>query len=150
MPYQLLADVVLVLHFGVVVFIVAGLLAVFVGKVRGWRWVAAPGFRWMHLAAIAVVVVQAWLGRVCPLTTLESWLRTRAGETSYTGGFVEQWVGRVLFYDAPPWLFTLAYTAFGALVLAAWRSVPPRRARRVDRGRRPMARHCGPRSRERK
>jgi polyferredoxin len=132
MPYQLLADAVLVLHFGIVVFIVAGLVLVLAGNLRGWAWVNAWWFRLAHLAAIGVVVAQAWLGQVCPLTTLESWLRVEAGASSptYAGSFVEHWVQRVLFYEAPTWAFTLAYSLFALLVAATWWHYPPRRNRR--------------------
>lgn len=131
LPYQLLADVVLVLHFAIVAFVVGGLLLVVVGNVRRWRWVNNLWFRLAHLAAIGVVVAQAWLGQACPLTTLESWLRVQAGSPSYSKSFVEHWVQRILFYDAPFWVFALAYTVFALLVIAAWWYFPPRTARRA-------------------
>lgn len=127
MIYRLLADAVLLLHLAVVVFIVAGLAAIVLGNRRGWHWVNGWTFRLAHLIAIGVVVAQAWLGRVCPLTTLEAWLRARGGQATYGGSFVEHWVQRLLFYAAPSWVFTLAYTLFGLLVLAAWWLYPPRR-----------------------
>ena len=126
---RLLADTVLVLHFGVVVFVVAGLALVIVGNQWNWPWVNARWFRLMHLVAIGIIVAQAWAGRVCPLTTLESSLRTRAGATQYSGSFVEHWVERILYYDAPAWVFALAYTCFGMLVAAAWWRYPPRARR---------------------
>jgi hypothetical protein len=126
-PYQLLADVVLLLHFAVVMFIVGGLVAVFVGNLCRWAWANSFGFRIAHLAAIGVVVMQAWLGRLCPLTDLEVWLRERAGEATYTKSFIEYWVQRVLYFEAPFWVFTLSYTVFGLLVVAAWFYFPPQR-----------------------
>ena len=131
-PYQVLADAVLVVHFAVVAFVVGGLPLIIVGNRRGWRWVNRLSFRLVHLAAIAFVAAQAWLGRVCPLTTLESWLRAKSGSASYRASFVEHWVQRVLFYDAPHWAFTLTYTAFGLLVALVWWYFPPRRAREAD------------------
>ncbi len=125
--YQFLADAVLLLHFGDVVFVVGGLAAVVGGNLAGWRWVNRWPFRVVHLLAIGVVVAQAWLGQVCPLTTLESWLRVQAGTPAYRTGFVAHWVERLLFHEAPPWVFTLAYTVFGVLVLASWWYFPPRR-----------------------
>ena len=130
LPYQLLADAVLILHFGIVLFVVAGLVLVVAGNVRAWPWVNSLWFRLAHIAAIGVVVAQAWLGQVCPLTTLESWLRVQAGSPSYSQSFIEHWVQRILFYDAPFWVFTLVYTAFGLLVVAAWWYFPPRYGRR--------------------
>ena len=130
-PYRLLADAVLMLHLAVVAFVLGGLLLVLAGKLRGWRWVQGWGFRLAHLAAIAVVVAQAWLGLVCPLTTLEMWLRAQTGASVYGGGFIEHWLQRLLYHDLPPWVFVLAYSLFGLLVLAAWVYVPPRTGKRA-------------------
>ena len=69
--FRRIADAVLVLHVGIAAFIVGGLLLVVVGNLRGWRWVNRRGFRISHLAAIAIVVAEAWFGAACPLTTLE-------------------------------------------------------------------------------
>jgi len=123
---QALADAVLLVHLAVVLFVVGGLVAVFVGNGLGWRWVNTRRFRCLHLLAIGVVVVQAWLGATCPLTSLESWLRLRSGQPGYASGFIQHWVHRVLFYEAPPWVFTALYTGFGALVGVAWWRFPPR------------------------
>lgn len=127
--YRMLADAVLALHFGFVAFVVAGLLLILLGGARGWRWVHDPYFRIAHIAAIAIVVAQAWLGVLCPLTTLEMWLRGRAGDASYAGSFIAHWIERLLYYDAPAWVFTVAYTAFAFAVVTAWFAVPPRRQR---------------------
>lgn len=122
-----LADVVLVLHFAVVAFVVGGLPAIWAGRWRHWRWTEHPAFRLAHLLAIGYVAAQQWLGAACPLTTLEAWLRVQGGQVAATGGFVQQWLHRLLFYEAPPWVFTVAYTAFAAAVAATWWWLPPRR-----------------------
>lgn len=131
--WQLLADAVLSLHVAVVVFVVGGLLVIVGGNLAGWRWINALWFRVAHLAAIAIVAAEAWFGAVCPLTTLEMWLRARARATTYSGSFVEHWLQRLLYYDAPPWVFALAYSLFGLAVVAAWWWFPPRSGRRVSR-----------------
>ena len=124
--YQLLADAVLLLHFGVVLFVIGGLVLIVAGNMLSWPWVNSLWFRLAHVLAIGVVVAQAWLGKVCPLTVLESWLRVQAGSPSYSKSFVEHWVQRLLFYEVPFWVFTLAYSVFGLLVLASWWYFPPR------------------------
>ena len=128
MGWRVLADAVLLLHFAIVVFVVGGLVAIVVGNLRGWRTVNRAWFRVAHLCAIGFVVIQAWLGQVCPLTTLESWLRLRGGQAVYDGGFIEHWVHAAMFFRAPDWVFVAAYTAFGALVAWAWWRWPPRRS----------------------
>jgi len=124
---QALADAVLLLHVALVLFVIGGLLVVIVGNLRGWRRANAPLWRWLHLAAIGTVVAEAWLGITCPLTTWEMVLRQQAGGGAYAGSFIQHWLQRLLYYDAPAWVFTLAYTAFGAAVLLSWWRWPPRR-----------------------
>ena len=130
LPYQFLADAVVTLHFGVVAFVVGGLVFIIVGNLWKWRWVNAFRFRITHLGAIGIVVAEAWLGATCPLTSLEMWLRAKAQETSYSGSFIEHWVQRVLYYEAPSWVFVLVYSLFGLLVAAAWFYFPPGSGRR--------------------
>lgn len=127
LPYQLLADAVLMLHFALVAFVVCGLVLIWVGNLRGWRWANAWWFRAAHIAAIGVVVAQAWLGADCPLTTLEMWLREKAGMDTYQESFIAHWVQRAIYYEAPQWVFTGIYTLFGLLVAATWWRYPPKR-----------------------
>jgi hypothetical protein len=124
--WRLLADAVLLLHAAVVLFVVVGLVLIVAGNLRGWRWVNSAWLRLAHAAAIGVVVAEAWFGIVCPLTTLEQWLRARAGDAGYGGGFIEHWVQRLIYYDLPGWVFVLGYSLFGLAVLAAWWRWPPR------------------------
>lgn len=126
MPYQLLADAVLLLHFGIVLFVVCGLPIILVGNKFGWSWVNSLWWRLAHLAAIGVVILQAWLGQYCALTEIESTLRQQAGQAGYESSFIEHWLQGVLFYQAPMWVFAIAYTSFGLLVAWAWWHFPPR------------------------
>ena len=124
--YRVAADAILVTHVLFVAFVISGLILIVVGHFRSWSWVHNPWFRLTHLAAIGVVVLQAWLGRVCPLTIWEMALRRRAGESGYEGSFVAHWLQRVLYYDLPWWVFVVCYTVFGLLVVASWVWVRPR------------------------
>lgn len=125
-----LADLLLIVHTLLVAFVILGLVATFVGYVRHWHWVRNVWFRLAHLLVIGVVVLQAWLGVLCPLTSWEMALRAKAGEAGYEGSFIQHWLQSILYYSAPDWVFILAYTVFGALVLASWFVVRPRRRER--------------------
>ena len=125
LPYQLLADAVLALHVAIVAFVIGGLLGIFVGNRLGWRWVNSLWFRLVHLGTVGIVIAEAWLGAVCPLTTFEMRLRAQAHAPTYSGSFIGHWLQRLLYYDAPPWVFVLAYSLFGLLVVASWLVYPP-------------------------
>ena len=116
----MLADAILLSHFAFVVFVVAGFLAILIGLLARWQWVHNRAFRITHLAAIGIVVLQAWFGQLCPLTIWENELRQAAGESVYAETFVEHWLHKLLFYQAEPWVFTAIYTAFGVLVVLVW------------------------------
>lgn len=124
--YRIAADAVVVFHSAYVAFVVLGLVLTLIGGLRRWHWVRNAWFRGVHLAMILVVVVEAWWGVTCPLTTLENSLRRRAGQSSYRGDFVAKWVHDILFFDAPPWVFTAVYTLFGLGVLWTFLAFPPR------------------------
>ena len=126
MPYQALADAVLLIHVALVIFVVLGLPAIIIGNHRKMAWANSLWWRSAHLLAIAVVVLQAWLGQYCGLTVLESWLRHQAGQAGYKAGFIEHWLQRLLYFEGPLWVFALAYTVFGALVAWAWWRYPPK------------------------
>jgi len=129
-----LADLVLVLHALFVGFVVVGFVLILLGLARGWAWVRRPGFRYAHLAAIGVVVLQAWFGLECPLTTLESALRARAGQAGYGESFIQDWLYRLLYYRADTWVFTLLYSVFGTAVALVWWFAPPvRRQPKINR-----------------
>ena len=124
---RLFADAILIIHVLFVAFVVLGLFAVYLGYFLNWRWVRNRAFRIIHLCAIGYVVVQAWLGVVCPLTTWEMALRAEAGANTYSGSFIQYWLHSLLYFALPEWVFVVVYTLFGSLVLASWFVVKPRR-----------------------
>jgi hypothetical protein len=124
--YSLLADTLLLTHVLFAAFVIVSLILIFVGKFLSWMWVRNPWFRVIHLLGISVVVLQSWFGVICPLTIWEMNLRSKAGEAIYEGSFVTHWLNELLYYQAPPWVFVVCYTAFGGLVLASWILVRPR------------------------
>ncbi|MDQ7745075.1 DUF2784 domain-containing protein [Hydrogenophaga pseudoflava] len=116
----LLADALLALHVGVVLFVVGLLPLVLAGGMFGWRWVRHRGLRLAHLGLMLFIAAQAWLGRLCPLTVWEQDLRRTAGHGAYGGSFIEHWLSRLLYWDLPWWVFVATYTGFAGLVVGAW------------------------------
>jgi len=122
----LLADVVLVLHFAIVVFIVGGLVLTWIGAGLGWGWVRNPVFRYLHLGAIVFVALEALLGYACPLTVWEDLLRGGVRTESFIGRLVR----RALYYDAPAWVFTALYVAWAIAAAVTLYLVPAKRKAR--------------------
>ena len=123
----LLADIVLVAHFGYAGFVVFGFVAVALGATLGWGWIRNRIFRYLHMAAIAFVGLEAVIGMACPLTEIEYALRSAAGAGAGEGTFIGRIVGGLLFYDLPLWVFNAAYVALTVLAVALLLLVPPRR-----------------------
>jgi len=123
--YLAAAEALLFTHVLFVVFVVIGLLLILVGGLFSWSWVRNPWFRMAHLIGIVVVVLQSWLGAICPLTIWEMKLRSKAGDVVYAGSFISHWLEELLYFQAPDWVFIVCYTTFGLLVLLSWFWVRP-------------------------
>ena len=122
----LFADLILLLHFAFVLFVVLGMAVIWLGYFCHWSFVRNFWFRLSHLLAMGIVVAESFMGVMCPLTVWEDQLRQQAGGNFiYQGSFIAYWLHRVMFYDASPMTFTVIYTLFfGAVLLSFWFVVP--------------------------
>ncbi len=76
---------------------------------------------------IGIVVAEAWCDVTCPLTIWEKNLRRLAGQESYQGDFIANFVHEALFFEQlPTGVFAAIYTLFGLAVLATFILAPPR------------------------
>lgn len=107
MSYGALADIVVVVHFAFVVFVV-------VGGLIALRW---PKVWWAHAPAVAWSALIVTFSITCPLTPLERELRARAGEGRYEESFIERYVEGVLY---PGDMLREAQALGALLVIASW------------------------------
>ncbi|MGH9247428.1 MAG: DUF2784 domain-containing protein [Acidimicrobiales bacterium] len=105
MVFDVLADVVMVVHLAFILFVA-------VGALLAWHW---PRLVWLHLPAVAWGVGIIAIGYECPLTPLEKWLRRRAGGEGYEGGFVDRYVEDVIY----PEEFAPLLRALAAVMIVA-------------------------------
>jgi hypothetical protein len=124
-----LAQAILAVHLVVIAFNLFGLVATPLGAWRGWRFVRVRWWRALHVASFAVVALQAAFGRACLLTIWQD--RLQGGAPSQP--MIMGWVNRVIYWPLPMWVFTAAYLALFAYVLALWKLVPPDRPSRALR-----------------
>lgn len=125
MSVATLADVIVGIHVVYVGFVVLAVPLILLGWWRGWRWVHNWWFRHLHLLMIGIVVLESLLAIDCPLTIWEQSLRQAGAQVGYEGSFIGHWLHELLFFDFPPWVFTIIYTLFGATVLLLYVAVPP-------------------------
>jgi hypothetical protein len=104
MLYCTLADLVLIAHFGFVVFSVLGGFLVL-----KWHRVT-----WIHIPVALWAVVVEFTGWICPLTPLEHWLRLKSGAAIQELGFVERYLVPLLY---PTALTRHFQVVLGAVVL---------------------------------
>ncbi|GHT11255.1 hypothetical protein FACS1894170_04570 [Planctomycetales bacterium] len=125
--YSFLADLIVVVHFGYVSFVVLGLLVVLIGGGFGWQFVRNFWFRILHLAMILIVVAESLLGIICPLTVWEYNLRVAAGQQDVSDvSFIARTIHNLMFFDVSMTFLTCCYCLFGLAVIASWWFVPPR------------------------
>lgn len=105
MIHRLLADAVLVLHLGFILFVVLG----------GFLVLRRPRLAWLHAPVFLWGAAIEFGGWICPLTPLEKWLRELGGEGAYAGGFVEHYVTALIY---PEGLTRNIQLLIGAGVLA--------------------------------
>ena len=124
--YGFLADLMVAIHVAYVGYVVVGLVLIVVGWILGWSWVRNFWFRVSHLIMMLVVVFEEIMGIRCPLSVWEESFRLQAGQPITGETFMGRILHAVIFYDAPPIVFTVGYFAFGALVLATFLFCLPR------------------------
>jgi hypothetical protein len=103
--HRLLADAVLVLHLGFILFVVLG----------GFLVLRRPRLAWLHVPVFLWGATIEFGGWICPLTPLEQWLRMRGGESAYAGGFIEHYLTALIY---PEGLTRHIQLLIGAVVLA--------------------------------
>jgi hypothetical protein len=118
-----LAEAVLAVHLLVIAFNLFGLVAIPLGAWLGWRWVRVRWWRWLHLASMAMVAVQALAGQACFLTI---WQARLTGSNGAPEPLVTGLVNRLIFWPLPLWAFAAFYVLLLAYVLALMKLVPPR------------------------
>lgn len=117
------ADLVLIVHFLYVLFVAGSLPVIWIGAWLKLRFVTNPWFRFLHLAAILLVVIESLLGIACSLTVWENNLRQIETDVS----FIQHWLHRIIFYDVPESALTGVYAVFALLVAMTFKWVPPAR-----------------------
>lgn len=129
MFYRILGDILMVIHFAWIIFMLYG----FVLTIRGFwtrsfwdRWV----FRTVHLGGILFVASMPLLDRLCPLTEWEYQLRRQVNpDAEYTGSFIIDWLERLIYPDVPIEVVLVPTFVIAGFVLVMYVVRPPEKVR---------------------
>ena len=114
MVARVLAELVMVVHFAVLVFLV-------VGGFLAWRW---PRVLYFHLAMATWGLLIVLFPLACPLTWLENEFRAAAGQPRLVNGFIDTYIDGVLYPDSAA---RLVQVLVALVVLVSWTGLYLRR-----------------------
>ena len=117
----MIADVVLLIHFGLAAFITVGFFIIPLGYRLGWTWIKKRNLRLLHLFLMGVITTETIVGLRCPLTVLENMFR----HVDYSMSFMSYWGAEILYWALPSQVFVLLYSLCFGWVLILWKICPP-------------------------
>ena len=119
--FYLISDIVLILHFFIVIFITLGFFLVPVGYKLNWEWLRNIKLRSLHLGLICLVALETFLGVRCPLTIIE----IKLNSLNYSQTFIGYWISRVVYWDLPTLFFIALYAICASWTILMWKIFPP-------------------------
>ncbi len=109
MLYKITADVVILIHFLWIGFVILGFPVALYFNSAKWRLI--------HLAAVILMILMQVTRTICPLTYLEAWLKSgEAAKAVYPGAFIIEWVERLIYVEDMT-LEKIMYATMAYLVL---------------------------------
>ena len=120
--FYLISDIVLILHFCIVIFITLGFVLVPVGYTLNWEWLRNIKIRSLHLGLICLVALETFLGVNCPLTIIE----IKLNNLNYSKTFIAYWISRVVYWDLPTQFFIVLYSLCVLWAILMWTIFPPK------------------------
>ena len=105
MLYKILADIVVLIHFLWILFLIFGAVAGIRNKT----------IKIIHISGLVFAFVIQIFGWYCPLTDLEVWLRSKHDASlAYAGSFIIHYVEGLIYIEISPWLiFALTLLLMG-------------------------------------
>ena len=118
----MLADIVLILHFFIVIFITVGFFLIPLGYYYNWNWIKSLKLRLFHCGLMFLVTFETLVGITCPLTSIENNLRGMSNSKS----FISFWIEKIIYWDFPTKFFIFLYFIFLGWTLLMWKIYPPK------------------------
>ena len=120
---SLMSDIVLILHFCIVIFITSIFFLVPVGYKFKWKLSSNIKLRALHLGLICLVTVETLLGITCPLTLIE----INLNNFNYSQSFVAFWISKIVYWNLPTLFFIILYSLCFLWTILMWKIFPPKK-----------------------
>ena len=117
----LIADIVLLFHFFIVVFVTSGFVLIPIGYNFDWLWIKNKKLRLLHFGMMIFITFETLLGIACPLTILENNLRG----VEKNQLFISMWISEIIYWDFPSNFFIILYFIFLGWTFLIWMKYPP-------------------------
>ena len=129
MTQENFADLVLIFHFGIVIFIISLFVIIPVGYKLDWKWPRNRKIRSTHFVLISLVTTETVFGLTCPLTLIEHNLR----DIFISNSFVSIWLQKFLYWNFPKEFFLISYILCLMWTIFMWNRFPPSNKKNVTR-----------------
>lgn len=129
MFYIIMADIIIIIHFLWILFIIWGFLLTF------YHFFIKPSekffnnliFRSIHLAGILYVSILELINQYCPLTLLENFFYRKVNpELVYSGSFIMRALEKIVYPDINPAILIFLTIFIGMFVLVIFIIKPPK------------------------
>ena len=108
MLLKIFADIILLLHFLIVIYIVSLFLLIPIGFKLNWQIVKNKKIRLSHFFLMLLITFESLIGITCPLTLIENRLRN----IDHSENFINYWLSKVIYWDLPSYYFVVIYLFF--------------------------------------
>ena len=125
---EITADLVLIIHFIIVVFISSLFLLIPMGYQFYWKWVKKLKLRLIHLGLMTLITFETIIGITCPLTIIENNLRG----IYISNSFFSSLVSKIIFWELPRLFFLILYILCLFWTIFIWFRFPPEKKKELD------------------
>lgn len=126
MIYKILADVIVIIHFLWILFMLLGFLLILYSILsRNKKFLFLRLFRVAHLCGIFYVALLTILDKYCPLALLEIYLREKAGYRIYKGSFIIHYIKKLVYPDVEPQVIIIPTIGIAVFTIISFIIYPP-------------------------
>ena len=117
----MIADILLMFHFAIVLFITSGFFLIPIGYKLSWVWIKNLKLRICHCGMMIFVTLETLFGITFPLTLMENSLRGINDSSS----FISHWINQIIYWNFPSQFFIILYCVVMAWTFLLWKLFPP-------------------------